>query len=236
MDGTTGQLHALVDASAITAIRTAAVSAVATRVLARQDARVLAIIGAGVQARRHLMAIPLVRPIERVLVAGRTPERAMAFIAAQQSETRCHLEAAASAEAAVREADIVVTTTTAREPVLAGAWLRPGTHVNAIGASRPTHREIDTATWAAALAFVDRRESLEREAADYQQARDEGAIGPEQIPGEIGDLLLGRIPGRTSPEQITLFRSLGLAAEDLAAAQYVVDRAQAAGVGTRVTL
>lgn len=234
LDGTTGQLRALVDASAITAIRTAAVTAVATRLLAREDARVLALVGTGVQAQRHLAAIPLVRPIERVLVAGRTPERACEFVARVQPHTERHLEAAESVEAAVCGADIVVTATTAREPVLLGAWLRPGTHVNAIGASQPTHREIDVTTWATATAFVDRRESVEREATDYQQAWSEGMIGAEQVPAELGDLLLGRVAGRTSVEQVTLFRSLGLASEDLVAAQYVVDRALEASMGTRV--
>ena len=234
MDGVTGELRALVNAAATTAIRTAAVSAVATRLLAREDARELAIIGAGVQAQWHLEAIPLVRPVERVRVASRTPEGARAFVERMRDRTSCTLEAAASPEAAVRGAVIVVTATTAREPVLQRAWLAPGTHVNAVGASRPPHREIDTATWAAAEVFVDRRESVENEAADYRQAREEGAIGPEHIRAELGDLLLGRATGRTTPDQLTLFRSLGLAVEDMAAAQHLVQRAHQRGAGTSV--
>lgn len=234
MDGVTGQLRALVDAAAVTAIRTAAVSAVATRLLAREDARELAIVGAGVQAQWHLEAIPLVRPIERVRVASRTPEGAQVFVQRMRGRTRCTLEAMESPEAAVRGADIVVTATTAREPVLQHAWLAPGTHVNAVGASRPPHREIDTATWAAAQVFVDRRESVESEAADYRQAREEGAIGPEHIKGELGDLLLGQAPGRSASAQLTLFRSLGLAVEDMAAAQHLVQRAHERGAGTTV--
>jgi ornithine cyclodeaminase len=148
--------------------------------------------------------------------------------------TRCTLEVAESPEAAVRGADIVVTATTAREPVLEYSWLAPGTQVNAVGASRPPHREIDSATWAAAVVFVDRRESVEQEAADYRLAREEGAVGPDHIRGELGDLLLGRTRGRTAPDQVTLFRSLGLAVEDMAAAQYVMQQAQQSGAGTLV--
>jgi len=234
MDGVTGELRALVNAAAITAIRTAAVSAVATRLLAREDACELALIGAGVQAERHIEAILCVRPIERVRVASRTLESAQRFVERMRPKVRCALEAVKSAEAAVRGADIVVTVTTAREPVLAHAWLAPGTHVNAVGASGPPHREIDTATWSSAAVFVDRRESVEREAADYQRALAEGAIGTGHIKAEIGEVLLGRAPGRTSPDEITLFRSLGLAVEDVAAAQYILRRAQASGMGTMV--
>lgn len=234
LDGVTGELRAVMNAAAITAIRTAAVSAVATRLLAREDAHELAIIGAGVQARWHLEAIPHVRPIERVRVASRTPESARRFVEQMRSQTRCALEAVDSAEAAVRGADVVVTATTAREPVLERDWLAPGTHVNAVGASRPPHREIDTATWAASTVFVDRRESAENEAADYRQAREEGTIGSGHIKAELGDLLLGRAQGRTSAAEITLFRSLGLAVEDMVAAQYTLQQARASGVGTLV--
>ena len=234
MDGVPGELRAVINAAAITAIRTAAVSAVATRLLAREDARVLALIGAGVQAERHLEAMLCVRPIERVRVAGRTLESAQRFVARMRPRVPCALEAVESAEAAVRDAGIVVTATTAREPVLAHAWLAPGTHVNAVGASRPPHREIDTATWSAAAVFVDRRESVEREAADYQRALEEGGPEAVHIKAEIGDVLLGRARGRTSADEITLFRSLGLAVEDVTAAQYVLQRARASGVGTLV--
>jgi ornithine cyclodeaminase len=234
LDGVTGELRALVNASAVTAMRTAAVSAVATRLLAREDARDLAIVGAGVQARWHLEALPRVRPIERVRVASRTADGARRFVEQMRPHTRCTLQAMENAEAAVRGADIVVTATTAQEPVLERAWLAPGTHLNAIGASRSPHREIDTATWAAAAVFVDRRESVESEAADYRRARDEGVIGPQHIRAELGDLLLGRARGRTTREEVTLFRSLGLAAEDMVTAQYLLEQAEKSGVGTRV--
>ncbi len=234
MDGVTGELRAMMNAAAITAIRTAAVSAVATRLLAREDACELALIGAGVQARWHLEAMLCVRPIARARVASRTLEGAQRFVARMSPQVQCALQAVDSAEAAVRGADIVVTATTAREPVLSCAWLAPGAHVNAVGASRPPNREVDTATWAAAAVFVDRRESVEREAADYQRALEEGGLGTNLIRAEIGEVLLGRAQGRTSPGEVTLFRSLGLAVEDVAAAQYLLQCARVSGSGTMV--
>ena len=232
MDGQTGELRALMNASAITAIRTAAVSAVATRLLARKNARTLALIGTGIQARRHLEALPLVRSIEHVRVAGRTPESASLFAQRAQPDFPFPIEAVENAEAAVRGADIVVTATSAQEPVLRRDWLAPGAHINAVGASVRTHREIDTATLAAATLVVDRRESVENEAGDYRLAREEGAILSSHIKAELGELLLGSGIGRTSHEELTLFRSLGLAVEDVSAAQYLLERASATGVGT----
>ena len=234
MDGVTGQLRAVVDAATVTAIRTAAVSAVATRLLARQEASVLAVIGTGVQAARHLEAIPLVRPIRHARVAGRSRERAEAFVERMRARLPFPIEPAESAEVAVREADIVVTATTSTEPVLQRSWLAPGTHINAVGASRPTHRELDTATLAAASLFTDRRESLESEALEYQLALKEGVIGPGHVRGELGQVLTGKVAGRTSAEEITLFRSLGLAIEDMAAAAYLAREAARQGVGTSV--
>lgn len=233
-DGVTGRLRALLDASAVTAIRTAAVSALATRLLAREDARELAIVGTGVQALRHLESIPLVRPIERVRVAGRSPERARQFVAAVAGRVPFAIEASASAEAAVRGADVVVTATTSREPVLAREWLARGAHVNAVGASRPTSRELDTATVADALLVTDRRESLEHEAAEYRLGLEEGLVSRSHLHAELGELLTGKAEGRTSDEQLTLFRSLGLAVFDLAAAEHVVQKAQESGAGVAV--
>jgi ornithine cyclodeaminase len=227
-NGETGELEAVLDASAFTAIRTAAVSAVATRALAREDARTLAIIGAGVQARAHLEAMGLVRAFERAFVWSRTPEHASRLA----NETGA--EAAESAEAAVREADVIVTVTSSPEPVLRREWIADGTHINAVGASIPTSRELDTATVAAATLFVDRRESTENESGDYLIPLREQAIGPEHIRAELGEVLIGEHPGRTSPNEITIFKALGLAIEDLAAAEHVVRRAREAGVGTEV--
>jgi len=224
-DGETGELRALLDASAVTAIRTAAVSAMATRLLAREDASVLAIVGTGVQARKHLESIALVRGIERTLVAGRTRDQAQRFVAETRRTASMELSAADSAEAAARVADIVVTVTDSPTPVVQREWLRPGTHVNAVGASRPAAWEIDPRIYADAVGFCDRRESLQAEAGDYLQAVANGFIPSVDAVGELGELVAGKRPGRTSGDQITLFRSLGLAIEDLAAAEFVVARA-----------
>jgi ornithine cyclodeaminase/alanine dehydrogenase-like protein (mu-crystallin family) len=229
-DGETGEVRVLMNASAITAIRTAAVSAVATRLLAREDARVLGILGAGVQARSHLGALPLVRKFDTVRISSRTPERAQALAA------EVGAEAVDSAEAAVRDADVVVTATSSAEPVLAREWLKPGAHVNAVGGRPPQMTELDTATIADSAFFVDRRESAEAEAGDYRAAIESGAIRPDHIRGELGEVVIGAKPGRSSDDELTVFRSLGLAVEDLAAAEYVVRRARETRVGTEVPL
>ncbi|MDX6511154.1 MAG: hypothetical protein QOE36_658 [Gaiellaceae bacterium] len=224
-DGGTGQVRGILDASAVTAIRTAAVSGVATRLLAREDARTLAILGAGVQARTHLEAMRCVLPgLERVTVWSRTPEHAAAL----------GVDVAATAEEALRDADIVCTTTSAREPIVQRAWLKPGAHVNAVGSSIRTTRELDTETMAAAALFVDRRESTLNESGDYLLAAGEGAIGPEHIRAELGELLTGTGEGRRSQEELTVFKSLGLAVEDLAAAEHVLHRAEAEDAGAEV--
>jgi len=223
-DGETGELRALLDASAVTAIRTAAVSALATRLLARENARVLAIVGTGVQARKHLESIPLVRRIERALVAGRTRHHAQRFVDEMSRTGSMELAAADGAEAAVRAADIVVTATDSPTPVIKREWLRPGAHVNAIGASRPTTWEIDPRIYEDAVAFCDRRESLQAEAGDYLQAVANGFVPSADAVGELAELVVGERKGRTSPEQVTLFRSLGLAVEDLAAAEFVISK------------
>ncbi|MEP7188986.1 MAG: ornithine cyclodeaminase family protein [Roseiflexaceae bacterium] len=230
----TGELLALLNASAITAIRTGAVSAVATRLLARADAGELAILGTGVQARSHLAALACVRSIRHVRVASRSFEHARAFAEEHASRYPFPIEPVTSAEVAVRGADLIVTATTAAEPILRHDWIAPGAHINAVGSSIATTREIDTATMAAAALYVDRRESTLNEAGDYLFAMRAGAIGPEHIRAEVGELLLGSQPGRSAPDEITLFKSLGLAIEDLAAADYVYRQAQARNVGTWV--
>jgi ornithine cyclodeaminase len=226
-DGETGETRAIMNAGGITAVRTAAVSGLATRLLAREDARTLAILGAGIQAKAHLDAMRAVRDFERVLVWSRTPGRAGELEG---------VEEVATAEAAVREADVVVTATSAREPVLSHVWLKEGAHVNGVGSSIPTTRELDTATMAAASLFVDRRESTLNEAGDYLLPMREGAIGPEHIRGEIGEILIGAVPGRTSEDELTVFKSLGIAVEDLAAAEHILRRAEAEDAGTVVSL
>ena len=215
--GETGELLAIANASAITAIRTAAVSAVATKLLAREDAAVLAILGAGVQARAHLAAIPLVRNIQEVRIYSRDAEKAR-DVAAGFSPSRV----ANSAEEAIRDADVIVTATSSREPVVRREWVAPGAHINAVGSSVATTRELDSATMAAGSLFVDRRESTVNESGDYLFALREGAIsGPEHIRAEIGDILILRAKGRSSPDEITIFKSLGLAIEDLASVRYL---------------
>lgn len=227
-NGETGQLDAVLDASAFTAIRTAAVSAVATRALAREDARTLAIIGAGVQARAHVESMRLVRDFERVVVASRTQQHA------EQLANETGAEVAKSAEAAVQDADVIVTVTNSPEPVLRREWIAEGTHINAVGASIPTSRELDTATVAAATLFVDRRESTENESGDYLIPLREEAISPEHIRAELGEVLIGAHPGRTLADEITIFKALGLAIEDLAAAEHVARRAREEGAGVEV--
>src|SRR5436190_3332901 len=232
--GQTGELLAVVNASAITAIRTAAVSAVATKLLAREDAGELAIIGAGVQARSHLEAIAGVRSLKRVRIAARRVEKAESFAAETQPRFSFPVVPVQDAETAARDADIIVTATTSRDPVLRREWISPGAHINAVGTYAPTAREIDTATMAEASLFVDRRESALNEAGDYLIAAQAGAIGPDHVRGELGEILIGACPGRTSPEEITIFKSLGLAIEDLAAAAHIYQKARDKSLGTWV--
>ena len=224
--GETGELLAIMNASAITAIRTAAVSALATRLLAREDAKVHAIIGAGVQARSHLNAIPHVRNIEEVRVCSRTRSKAEKLAGA-------NVRVVDSIEEAVRGADIISTTTSSREPVIHRSWIAPGAHINAVGSSIAAAREIDSDTVTAAALYVDRRESTLNESGDYLSAVREGAIaGPQHIRGELGEILTGKAEGRRSREEITLFKSLGIAIEDLASAQFLHEKAKRLGAGT----
>ena len=235
-DGETGQPTAILDASAITEIRTAAVTAVATGLLARADARTLAILGAGVQGRAHLEALATVRGFEEVRIYAPTQAHAQA-LAEQPGLPGAQVSAVATAEDAVRGADVVVAATNSREPVLAHAWLKPGAHVNAVGASTPNAREIDTATVAASALFCDSRESLRNEAGEFQLAVREGAIpGDEHVRAELGEVLAGIAPGRRDDGELTLFRSLGIGVEDLAAAETAVAAARAQGLGTAVEL
>jgi ornithine cyclodeaminase/alanine dehydrogenase-like protein (mu-crystallin family) len=234
LSGETGEVMALMNASAITAIRTAAVSGVATELLARKDASELAIIGAGVQAHTHLEAMACVRPIKRARVASRSLETARRFAEAMTLHYAFPVEAVESVEAAVRGADLIVAATSSREPVIKREWIAPGAHLNVVGASVPAAREVDSATMAAASLFVDRRESTMNESGDYLLALHDGAIGPDHIRAEIGEVLIASKPGRTSPEEITLFKSLGLAIEDLASAEYLYGKAKERQAGTWV--
>ena len=230
----TGELLALMNASEITAIRTAATSAVATRLLARENAQQLAIIGAGVQARTHLTALATVRPIKHARVACRNIEHAEELAREMRQQLSFPVEPVRTNEEAVRGADLIVTATSSLEPVINKDWISPGAHVNAIGTHSPNSREIDSATMAAARIFTDRRESALNEAGDYLLAAKEGLVTPESIVGEIGELLIGTKTGRTSASEITLFKSLGLAIEDVVSADYLYYKAQAQNEGTWV--
>lgn len=227
-----GSLLAIIDASAITAIRTAAASGVATDLLAREDASTLAMLGSGVQAHTHLEAMLVARPIQRVRVWSRTPEHAAAFAGKAAEKYGIEGEAVASAQAAVSGADIICTTTSARDPILMGDWLPDGVHINAVGSSVSFARELDTAAVVRSRLYVDLRESTLNEAGDFLFPKEEGAITGDHIQGEIGELLLGTVEGRQSPDEITLFKSLGLAVEDLAAAYHIYHTAREKGIGT----
>jgi len=227
-----GSPIAIIDASSITAIRTAAVSGVATRALARAGAGDLAILGAGVQAATHLAAMRAVRPIRRVRVWSRNRDHAQRFADASPGV----VEVMASARDAVAGADLICTTTAAREPILEGAWLTPGAHINAAGACFAATRELDTAAVVRARLIVDRLESALAESGDFLIPRAEGAIGNDHIAGELGDVLLGGLAGRRSDDEVTLFKSLGIAVEDLAAAHHIYTQALATGSGVSVPL
>jgi ornithine cyclodeaminase len=223
-DGESGEPRALMNAGGITAIRTAAVSGVATRLLAREKVSTLAILGSGTQAVSHLEAMHAVRSFDRVVMwsaSGRPLDGA---------------ESVATAEEAVHDADVVCTTTASAEPIVKREWLKPGVHINAVGSSIPTARELDSETMVDASLFVDRRESTLNEAGDFLIPQREGLIGPDHLKAELGEILLGTATGRTSDDEITLFKSLGIGVEDLAAGELVLQRAEAEDAGTVVSL
>jgi ornithine cyclodeaminase len=238
-EGETGIPLAILNASAVTAVRTAAVSAVATDVLARKDARVLAILGGGVQARSHAQALLSVRRFDELRVYAPNREHAHAVIESIErtpGDGTLSAEAGATARHAVHGADVVVTATSSATPVLELEWLAPGTHINAVGASTPSTRELTPDTLAACALFADSRESLRNEAGDYLEAVRLGVIDEHHVRAELGEVLAGLAAGRHDDHQITLFRSLGLAVEDLAAAQHAVREAARLGLGTEVHL
>ncbi|HKZ72518.1 MAG TPA: hypothetical protein VJ011_00560 [Steroidobacteraceae bacterium] len=219
-DHDTGAPLALVDGGEITAFRTAAASALATRVLARANARTLGILGCGVQAASHLEAISSVRDISEVRVWGRSYAKAQAFVARHGDASRVQIHAVRGAEDAAA-CDIVCAVTGAHEPLVKGEWLRPGCHVNLVGAHSASTREADTALIAGASVFVDSMDAAFREAGDILLPLQEGAIDRAHVKGEIGAVLLGRLTGRRNEEEITVYKSLGLVAQDLVAAHAV---------------
>lgn len=226
-DGTTGVLRAVVDASAITEIRTAAVSAVATKLLARPGARRVAILGSGVQGRSHAHAMRVVVPDAELRVWSRTPAHAEALA------LESHALACATVEEALEGAEIVCTCTSAAEPIVRRSWLADGAHVNAAGGFGP-NAELDAEVVADATLFADRRESLLGESGDWLNAVRQLGLEPDHVRAELGDVLVGRHPGRTGVSELTLFESMGLAVEDLAAAVLCVERARERGLGSEV--
>lgn len=231
----TGQPQAIMNGGSITAIRTAAASGVATRALAREDASTVAVLGYGEQAREHVAAMAAVRDITRVIVWGRSAEKAEAFINEHAGlAPDAAFETAGSVEEAVADAHIICTTTAAKEPILKGAWVKPGTHVNAVGASQPNVAEVDSDLVAKSRYYTDFIPSAEAEARQYKTALEEGVISEGHLIGEVGAVLNGEIPGRQSADDITFFESLGFAAEDLGTGSFVLDRAREKGVGVTV--
>jgi ornithine cyclodeaminase len=228
----TGELQAVMNASAITAIRTAAASGLATDLLARRDAKTLALIGTGVEAAPHLEAMAAVRSIEHCRIASRFFAHAQRFESEHSGRYGFPVEAVESVKDAVEGADLIVTVTNAKQPIVQREWIASGAHINAVGSCIPTAREIDGATVAAASVFTDRRESALTEAGDLILAQADGLIGADHIRAELGEVLTGAHPGRTSDDEITMFESLGIGIEDVACAAYLYDQADSESFGS----
>lgn len=220
-----GTPKAIVDGREITAIRTAAASAAATDALARANAASLAIFGCGEQARRHLEALPCVRPFERILVCGRDKAKTRRF-AADQSATLCRSIQPVDQPEHATDADVICTTTTSAEPFLRAAWLRPGQHINLVGSSVPTTSEVEPEVVRRSRYFADYKESALALAGEFRRARESGLVDDDHILGSIGEVLIGRVPGRISAADITVFKSLGMIAQDMLAADYVLAQAE----------
>ena len=232
----TGKSIATMDGSYITAIRTACASAMATKALANPQNGVLGILGAGVQARTHIQALIRVRKIEKIKLYSPSGASAAVVKKEMESQVKCAIDVANSAEEAVRGADLVVTATTAKEPILRSAWLKPGVHINAVGSHRPDLREIDGATLARAKIIVDSRDAIMAECGDILLALKEKSIAENAIHAEIGEVLAKVKPGRTDQDEITLYKSVGIAIQDVAAANLVYRKALDKGVGTTVEI
>jgi alanine dehydrogenase len=238
-DPDTGAPLAVMDGAAITAARTAAGSALSADLLARTDARVLAVLGTGVQARAHALAVGRVRPFERLVIAGRHREKARALARALVAEVDAAVEDAETFADAVRAADVVCATTHALEPVVRSDWVGPGAHIASVGFNTAGAGEVDAGTIARATVFVESRDAAlsppPSGAVDLIRAIADGRIEPDDI-REIGDVVAGSVRGRTSPDEITLYRSVGVAVQDAAAAAMVLAEARRLGIGTEVEL
>ena len=228
-DAETGELAAVMDGRYITELRTAAASAVSVKHLARPDASTLAILGSGVQARSHLAALPLVREFRTIRAWSPNADHLRAFVQAP-------VEPAESAADAVRGAAVILIATSAVTPAIVNAWVEDGAHVIAIGACRPSQREIDPELVARSALFTDSRAAILRESGDVIQSIAEGRFDEDHVRGELGEVVNGTKPGRRSTDEVTLYKSLGLAIEDLAAADLVYRRAREAGRGLELSL
>jgi alanine dehydrogenase len=232
----TGKLIATMDGSYITAIRTACASAMATKALANPQTPVLGILGAGVQARAHIEALTRVRSIERIRIYSPSGMGAPGIKNDMEPTVKIPIEVARSAEEAVRDADLVATVTTAKQPIVNRQWLKPGAHINAVGSHRPDLREIDGATLARSKIVVDSREAVMAECGDILLAIKENNISSDSIHAEIGEVLAGVKSGRTSAGEITLYKSVGIAIQDVAAANLVYRKARELKIGTNVEI
>jgi ornithine cyclodeaminase/alanine dehydrogenase-like protein (mu-crystallin family) len=231
-DGERGTPACVLPAADVTVIRTAAASAVATDALARADSSRLAILGTGEQAVAHVFAISRVRAIRSVAIWGRTLAKAEALAARLSKETGSTVTASSSVQRAVSEAEIICTTTSASEPILLGDWVAPGTHINCVGSSRAGPAEIDNALVVRSRFFADQRESVLKQGAEFIRAREAGLIDNSHLLAEIGEVLAGASPGRRTPSDITLYKSLGNIVQDLASATYLHTLAEQQNFGT----
>jgi ornithine cyclodeaminase/alanine dehydrogenase-like protein (mu-crystallin family) len=233
---TTGDLAAVIEADFLGQVRTGAASGVATRWMSREDSRVVGMIGTGLQARTQLEAVSLVRKLGEVRVCGRDADRRERFVAEMSARLKVPVRSAANAEEAVREADIVITSTTSTNPVVEGRWLKKGTHINAIGANFPQKRELDTeAVGRCDVIAVDSREQSKMEAGDLIHAFGQDAARWNAV-AELADIVAGKTPGRTNPEQITLFKSNGIAIEDIVVAGQIYELARERKIGREIPM
>ena len=235
-DAAEGLPLALLEGGTLTAIRTAAASGLATRTLARADSKILGILGCGEEAHMHIPAMLAVRPFAEILVWGRNIEKAKAFVSHLHLPSGVIARAVATAHEVVSESDVVCTTTSAPTPILEGEWIKPGAHLNRVGSARATTAEVDSACVARSRFYVDYREAALAQAGELLNAIKAGLVTPEHIVGEIGDVLIGKVLGRRSADEITTYKSLGISAQDLTAADYVYTAARAQGVGIEVNL
>jgi len=230
-----GALRSVMAAGHLTGIRTGAATGVAARYLAREDAKTLGVFGAGVQAKQQIAALMAVRPITRIKIFDLVKEKAAALAAQLSDQTGVSACAARDAREVVAGSDLVVTATTAKEPVFCGDWLEEGTHVSGVGANTRAKCELDRATFQRSKVVVDFKDQALDESGDLRDALHGGAITLDHVYAELGDIVTGRKPGRTTGREITVFKSVGIAIEDIATAAYVYEQAEAQGLGTPMT-